>query len=103
MERPLRIKAQQADDLLTLDLHGELDIATVPQVRDAVAQHADGQAAIVLDLHELAFIDSSGIRLLLELNARQTDPPLYFHNPSEAVSRLLGLTGTDGMLRWHRP
>ena len=74
MERDLVVAAHQSQDVLTLVLHGELDIATAADVRAALAQHRDGQASIVVDLHDLEFIDSSGLRLLLELNADQAGP-----------------------------
>jgi anti-anti-sigma factor len=100
MDRILRIDAQPADDTLTLFLRGELDLATLPEVRSAFARHADGQVAIVVDLHDLDFIDSSGLRVLLELNATQLGPPVRFQRPSEPVSRLLDLTGIGDLLTW---
>ena len=100
MDRILRIDAQHADDTLTLFLRGELDLATVSDVRSAFTHHADGQAAIVIDLHDLDFIDSSGLRILLELNATQLGPPVRFQRPSEPVSRLLDLAGIRELLTW---
>jgi anti-sigma B factor antagonist len=100
LKRDFNIEARRTDDVLILDLHGELDLATAPSVRDAVAHSADGQAAILVDLQGLEFIDSTGVRLLLELNAQPVDPPIAFANPSETVARLLALTGLRDMLRW---
>lgn len=47
-----------------LRLRGELDLATVDKLRDAVKESLDGSRHLVLDLSGLAFIDSSGLREL---------------------------------------
>jgi anti-sigma B factor antagonist len=54
----------------TLRLVGELDIATAPGLQSAIEELCrEGAREIVLDLHQLAFIDSSGLRVIL--SARQ--------------------------------
>ena len=44
-------------------LRGELDLGTAPQLEQALAE-ADGD--VLLDLRGLTFMDSTGVRLLLE-------------------------------------
>lgn len=52
---------------------GELDLATAPALEEALQRSFDGDAAhVVLDLRELEFIDSSGLRTLLTAR-RQAD------------------------------
>jgi anti-sigma B factor antagonist len=87
---------------VTLALRGELDIATVDRVRTALADQAGASAtAVVVDLHDLTFIDSSGVRLLLELNAPAGGrPPVRFTRPSPVATRLLELTGVGDLLSW---
>jgi anti-anti-sigma factor len=53
-----------ADGRAVLHLRGELDLATVEKLRDALTASLDGSRHLVLDLAELAFIDSSGLREL---------------------------------------
>jgi anti-sigma B factor antagonist len=51
-----------------IELRGELDIATCPRLRRELREtHTDDSQKIVLDLAGLNFIDSSGVRLLLEV------------------------------------
>jgi anti-sigma B factor antagonist len=74
---------------------GELDIATAPMLReDFEAVLADRAAEmIVVDLTELSFMDSTGIRALLEMNdlCEHADR-LRIINGSPAVVRMLDLT-----------
>ena len=56
---------------VALTLTGELDLSTVQQLEEAVADGVHGKARlVVLDLRELAFLDSTGLRLMLRLDAR---------------------------------
>src|SRR4051794_38633267 len=49
---------------------GELDLATVPRVREKVAELASaGIPRVVLDLRGATFLDSAGIHLILEIDA----------------------------------
>jgi anti-sigma B factor antagonist len=54
-----------------LTVTGELDIATVPRLEEAVATVlAEGARSVVVDLSRLAFVDSSGLRMFITLNDR---------------------------------
>jgi len=78
---------------------GELDIATAPILErefDA-AQVAGEDVVIVVDLTELAFMDSSGLNVLLQLNDRFPNR-LRVINGSPAVERLLDLSGVRSRL-----
>lgn len=44
---------------------GELDVATVPQLEQALDRALAGGGSVVLDLSGLTFIDSRGIKLVL--------------------------------------
>ena len=54
-----------------LTLAGELDIATVPRVQQAVdAMLAEGVSHITIDLAGVGFVDSSGLRLFIVFDQR---------------------------------
>lgn len=62
---PLGVHDTAHADCHTLSLVGELDIATAPGLQAAIDRLCEeGAREIVLDLHELSFIDSSGLRLI---------------------------------------
>ncbi len=55
----------------TIALKGEWDLAAVPTTRQAIRQALDRHPeSVVLDLHRLSFIDSSGLHITLELHKR---------------------------------
>jgi anti-anti-sigma factor len=54
---------------LVLRPRGELDIATVPRLRDAIAERGP-EEALVLDLRGLAFLDTSGLQIVVEVSRR---------------------------------
>jgi anti-sigma B factor antagonist len=80
---------------------GELDLATVPILErafnEALGDH--GAAMIVVDLTELAFMDSTGLHLLLQMNEACEDADrLRIVNGSSAVVRLLDVSGVRDLL-----
>jgi anti-sigma B factor antagonist len=52
-------------------IEGEIDLSNVDEIRDALTQAVEREAAgLVLDLSETTYLDSTGIRLLFELAHR---------------------------------
>ena len=79
----------------TLRVSGELDLVSEPQLNQALEQ-ASG-SPITVDLSELAFMDSTGLRALL--GAARTHPQLKLQGPLQPpVQRLLELTQTLAIL-----
>jgi anti-anti-sigma factor len=75
---------------------GELDIATVAVLEPAVlAAEATDAETILLDLSGLTFIDSTGLRLVLDINDRcgGAVDRLRVIAGSPAVERLLDIVG----------
>ena len=78
-ERHLRVhglgirSARRGDDHV-IALDGELELANVVAVEDELSQVEAGDCrAIVLDLRELSFLDSTGIHALMCAHARSMD------------------------------
>jgi anti-sigma B factor antagonist len=93
--------ADGARRLHTLALAGELDAATVPVLEATLEQLcADGAREIVLDLHELSFIDSSGLRLILSGKqlCERHGCDFALTRPRPAAQHLFELTGLVGRL-----
>jgi anti-sigma B factor antagonist len=72
-QTPFEIDAAGDDRAARLAVSGELDLATVPRVEQAVdAALAQDARTLIIDLSGLGFIDSSGLRLLIVLHQRAT-------------------------------
>lgn len=90
------VRVRPERDRVVVALSGELDIATVERVERWVrALYERGFSSIALDLRDLTFIDSSGLRLLLRLDRRADDVGCRFAlvDGEGPVRRLLQLTG----------
>jgi anti-anti-sigma factor len=61
-----RLEEREDGGRIVLTVHGELDLATVGTVRARVDEHRAERRPIVLDLDQLEFIDSTGIRMILQ-------------------------------------
>jgi anti-anti-sigma factor len=73
---------------------GELDVATQGELRAVLERHA-AAAAVTLDLGKLRFLDTSGLRLILETaeTARREGREFAVLRGSAAVQRLFDLAG----------
>ena len=78
---------------------GDIDLASAEQLREELRVTIE-RGATVLDLAEVAFCDSSGLRVLLESDrlARQHGTSLRLAAPSPAVERLLDITEAGSVL-----
>lgn len=89
--------AVRADPEGVLWLAGEFDLAAIDAFQAAVDAVPDAQAELVLDLSELTFLDSTGIRAFLVV-AGQVSGGLILRRPTQTVRRVLDLVGIDGHL-----
>lgn len=73
---------------------GELDVATAPRLRDALADMAS-QRELVLDLSEVTFLDSCGLHSILALSeGRNGNGPVVIR-ASEVVARLFQILALE--------
>lgn len=97
-----RIEIRNAPDRVVLCLHGELDLASAPLLAQEIENASDTTTAmVVLDLQELRFIDSTGLRIVLAAHERSQERGQEFAltRASEQVQRLLTITGVGEHLR----
>jgi anti-anti-sigma factor len=80
---------------------GELDIATTPALEQAIADAtSEPGVTLVLDLRELTFMDSTGLRTLAQTNARaeQDGFTLSIWRGSRQIERVLEISGLGALL-----
>ncbi len=95
MTRGLTVQTYRQGGVYTVILSGELDLATAGEVETAIADfHANGQDKLVLDLSELEFMDSTGLKLILATwwRCQETERELGLIPGSPAVQRLFEIS-----------
>jgi anti-sigma B factor antagonist len=82
-----------------ISLTGELDLSGTAPLEEEVARFAeqDGVRRVVLDLRDLEFMDSTGLRMvaLAERRLRAADRELALVRGPDAVQRVFAITRMD--------
>ncbi len=100
-EEQLTIEIRQEPDRIVLTLHGELDLLGAPRLQSEIESEAlDAAEVVVLDLDDVQFIDSAGLRVVLAAHERTAErgQRLALTPGSPQVQRLLSIAGVNGRL-----
>jgi anti-anti-sigma factor len=76
-------------------LAGELDVASADTLDSRVRTSLNGQVEVVLDVADLTFVDSTGIRAFIRLAKRSAPQPLVLRDPKPNVERVLEIVGIE--------
>lgn len=97
----MNIKIVERDGSLILIVDGELDLATAPLLDEALTRAETSDASpLVVDLDQVAFIDSTGLRVLLKhaLLSSLNGHRLRLTKGSAQAQRLFEISGTTDHL-----
>ena len=91
----LHLEVEETDGRTTIRLNGEFDTQAAQSFDRAVdSVMASKPAMVVIDLAEVSFIDSSGLRSLIRAQrVISVTGSLTLQNPRPATVRLLDITG----------
>jgi anti-anti-sigma factor len=95
------VTTQDTNGAVHIRLTGELDISTAPKVEDELARVEPNRPdVIVLNLSNLTFMDSTGLRLLIaaDTRARQQGRRLTIVKGPESVQRVFRITRLEERL-----
>jgi anti-anti-sigma factor len=90
------VSRRRTGDAIVVAPAGEIDLATVDELQAAIDAAATDADSVVLDLREVTFIDSAGLRLVLQ-SSRAIGAFGVVRGPRE-VQRVFDLVGLDGRL-----
>ena len=97
------ISVSDVDRRAVIVVRGELDLATAPDLDEVVNERLDAGQEVVLDLRELDFMDSSGLRVLVAAHTRAMDggPPFRIVRPraNGEVAKIMTIAGIDQELK----
>jgi anti-sigma B factor antagonist len=88
------IVTKRDDTTATLTVSGEVDVSNAAELREALeAQLADGVSAVVVDIAEVSYIDSTGIGVLVACahEAQEAGATLAVRRPQRNVARVFAL------------
>ena len=97
----LHIHSERDGDVHAIELRGEFDLAYARDVEHELKRvEATDARSIILDLSGLTFLDSTGIRLILEAQVRsqQDANRLVLLRAPRMVQRVFTIAGVDKML-----
>jgi anti-sigma B factor antagonist len=94
------LRAERHLDTTIIRLAGEFDLACEERFQEELANVLDGAGTFVLDLRGLEFIDSTVLRVLVQLDAaaRSDDFDFTVLCGNWQVRRVLRESGLDGVL-----
>ena len=92
------IQCDLTEDRARVNLTGELDLASVPRLQEAVEKLlAQGARSVIIDLGRLTFMDSSGLRLFVALSNRAAGEgwSLGLLRPPDPALTIFRITGAE--------
>ncbi|HWT23410.1 MAG TPA: STAS domain-containing protein [Solirubrobacteraceae bacterium] len=96
----LALSTRRTDDVLVIEAAGEIDIATIGRLEEALTDGvAAAPAVLEVDLRGVFFMDSTGVWLLTRF-AALADVAAWSLSvvPSAAVRRVLDVSGVTGRI-----
>lgn len=83
-----------------LYLRGEVDFATAPVLQDALNETiSEGADKITLDFQEVTFLDSEGLKVLLDVyrQLNKTGGTIALHGCSKYIAKIFEILGIRGI------
>lgn len=79
---------------LTLQLEGRLDTTTSPQLEAELSASLDGVKQLTLDLQQLAYLSSAGLRVILGAQKRMNKQgQMIVRHVNETIMEVFEVTG----------
>lgn len=100
----LHLSIQRHDDRALIQIGGEIDLATCPQLQAVLVELVDrGCRQLIVDLGQVSFLDCTGIGVLVDARRRVQEygGSLKLVRPKPLVRRVLTLTGMTTVLPIH--
>lgn len=99
----MKVTSDLRSRVLYITLRGEMDECSAPNARelcDRLIEENSTVKKIVINLSEVAFMDSTGIGFLIGRykKASRLSIPLYIENPDFAADKILNLSGIYSLI-----
>ena len=95
----MTMKQKKDGGKLTVELEGRLDTTTAPELEDALRASLDGVSELELDLKELVYISSAGLRVLLSAQKTMNKQgEMKLTHVNESIMEIFEVTGFTDIL-----
>ena len=91
-----KILTETTDEEITLELDGKIDAESAPQFEKEIDSVIDKADSLVLDMSDLEYISSAGLRALLV--CKKQCPALEIENMRPEVFNVFHMTGFDNII-----
>ena len=101
MNTDFNVEERRQGDATVLTVSGELDLRTSPELEERLTgAFGAGIELVILDLRQIEFMDSTGLRVLLGAHQRAHESGRRFAlvRGADQVERVLTLTGVRDLL-----
>lgn len=90
----MKIQKDRKDQELTVTLNGRLDTTTAPMLEQELQQSWNDISSLILDLKELDYISSAGLRVILTAQKQMLKQgSMKLRNLSDNVREVFEMTG----------
>ena len=95
LSRNHHVSLSDEDGAVVVLVRGEIDLAAAPTLRDRLREAGDRSPAVVVDMADTTFLDSSGLHVLVRAHAERTAAggTLVLRSPSTSVTSVLAMAG----------
>ncbi|MBE6010503.1 MAG: STAS domain-containing protein [Lachnospiraceae bacterium] len=95
----MTIDKERDGNQVTLQVEGKIDTLTAPQLDEVIREELDGLALLYLDLKEVDYISSAGLRVLLSTQkAMDLQGEMRIRNVNDTVLEIFDVTGFTNIL-----
>ena len=90
----LKINKTTEKNTVILTLCGRLDTTTAPELEQAVKNSYEGTTELIIDMKELVYVSSAGLRVLLAAQKTMNKQgKMTIRNVNETVMEIFEITG----------
>jgi anti-sigma B factor antagonist len=104
LQDEFEVDLEARDEELWVLPRGDLDLAAAPELRETLSLALRSDApAVVIDLRGLDFLDSTGLKALVEVHAGPEGHRVTFVRGNEMIEQVLQISNLDDELRFRAP
>lgn len=96
----MKITKENSQNELTLSVAGRIDTITSKELDGEIASEMGTFNSMVMDLSDLTYISSAGLRILIatQKKLKASNTPFVIKNVNEPVGEILRMSGIDKIL-----